>query len=182
MSIMMRTAAVAATAALALGACGGGDDDTDDAEGAGAPTTTVADGDAGGGSSAEQQPGERPDVTLEPVSEEWTEACETSDEMVDLAWRLSNGGGADPNGIAALMLGLLEQVPQGAADDEIAYVNELIAAFVADEDLDGYRPDFQDNVDMLLRAVGEGCGIAADEPLPLPGGMLDNLEDVLFGA
>jgi hypothetical protein len=188
MSIMTRAAAVAVVATLVVAGCGGGDDD--DAGESGSPTTSAtgtagtggADGSGASADAAEQAPATRPDVALEPVSDEWVAACETSDEMVDLAWQLEAGGDADPNGIAALMLALLDQVPPGSADDEVTWAEDLIAAFVGAEDISAYRADFQDNVTALLRAVGEGCGVDAGEPLPLPAGMVENLGMYLFDA
>lgn len=182
MSIMTRAAAVAVVATLAVAGCGGGDDDAGESD---APPTSATAGTGGSdesGTAVEQAPAARPDVALEPVSDEWAAACATSDEMVDLAWQLEAGGDADPNGIATLVLGLLDQVPPGSADDEVAWAEDLIAAFVGAEDIGAYRADFQGNVTALLRAVGEGCGVDAGEPLPLPEGMVENLEIYLFGA
>ena len=168
----------------ALAACGGGGSDA-------APRTTIAPATTLPGQTTtlpptvpdevDPSPGGLPAGPLEPSSPEWAQACTLADSLVDQAWQLQRGELTDPTVVGGTLLAMIDQVPAGAADEQVLFVGRLATAFVSGGDLSPYEADFREQADALLRAVATGCGIAEDQPLPLPADTVGTIERFLFG-
>lgn len=182
---MARTRTLASVlAALALwpaaAACSGG------SEAAPRPTTTTRPGQTTTlpetvPDTVDPSPDGLPAGALEPSTPEWAGACTLADSLVAQAWQLQRGELTDPTVVGGTLLAMIEQIPPGAADEEVGFVGQLTTAFVSGGDLSSYQADFREQADALLHAVAAGCGVSEGEPLPLPADTLGTLERFLFG-
>lgn len=122
-----------------------------------------------------------PAGALEPTTPEWVGACRLADSLISQAWQLQRGELTDPTVVGGTLLAMIDQVPPGAADEEVGFVGQLTTAFVSGGDLGPYEADFRDQAEGLLAKVAAGCGVADGASLPLPADVLGTLERFLFG-
>ncbi len=131
--------------------------------------------------SVDPSPEGLPAGPLRPSSPEWAGACTLADSLIAQAWQLQSGELTDPTVVGGTLLAMIDQIPAGAADEEVGFVGRLAAAFVSGEDLAAYRVEFRDQAEALLAEVAAGCGVAEGESLPLPADTVGTIERFLFG-
>lgn len=169
-------AAVTLSAALLAAGCGGSDADaSSDTTAKPASTTTEAPS-----TTTTIEVTGAPTEALVASSPEWVEACKIGDKLIEQAWGLEAGTLTDKNAVAVSMLELIDKVPPGAADEEIAFVTEVINAFVGGDDLSPYKADFRPKAETLLTKVATGCGVADGASLPLPPDVVGEIADYIF--
>lgn len=131
--------------------------------------------------TVDPSPAGLPAGALEPSGPEWAGACKLGDSLVTQAWQLQGGELTDPTVVGGTLLAMIDQVPAGAADDEVAFVGQLVTAFVSGGDVSAYQADFRAQADSLLAKVAAGCGVADGASLPLPPDVVGTIERFLFG-
>lgn len=131
--------------------------------------------------SVDPSPDGLPAGPLRPSTPQWSGACTLADSLIAQAWQLQSGELTDPTVVGGTLLAMIDQIPAGAADEQVGFVGRLAAAFVSGEDLAAYRADFREQAEALLAQVAAGCGVAEGEPLPLPADTIGTIERFLFG-
>lgn len=172
-------AAISVSVAIFTAGCGGSDGEassdaaaTSTSTTAVAPTTTTT-------APATDVAG-APAEALVASSPAWTEACAVGDKLIEQAWALEAGTLTDKNAVAVSMLELIDKVPPGAADEEIAFVTGVINGFVGGDDLSPYEEDFRPQAEELLTKVAKGCGLADGASMPLPPDVVGEIADFIF--
>ena len=131
--------------------------------------------------TVDPSPAGLPAGALQPSSPEWAGACTLADSLIAQAWQLQSGELTDPTVVGGTLLAMIDQIPAGAADEEVGFVGRLASAFVSGGDLSSYRSDFRDQAEALLAKVAAGCGVEDGASLPLPADVLGTIERFLFG-
>ena len=122
-----------------------------------------------------------PSRPLGPSSPEWAGACTLADSLIAQAWQLQSGELTDPTVVGGTLLAMIDQIPAGAADEEVGFVGRLATPFVPGGAPPACGAAFRAQAGWLLDAVAVACGVAEGEPLPLPADTLGTIERFLFG-
>lgn len=169
-------AALSMSVALLAVGCGSSDAETS-SDTTAKPTSTT---EAAPTTTTEPAPAGAPTEPLVPSSPEWAAACTVGDKLIEQAWALEAGTLTDKNAVAVSMLELIDKVPPGAADGEIAFVTDVINGFVGGDDLSPFKEDFRPQAESLLTKVATGCGLADGASLPLPPDVVGEIADYIF--